>query len=152
MERDGLAGEIDAMSCLAAGSTADHLVILAPVSSSDSVSWCVGQLEGSKGWTREIRSRNFVSAAELELSDHVQTNCVPTPFGEGPLASLIAHSLAPSSFMVASDVWSFVLAVRRSSKEFRRAAKAFLKLWQKSSQSPEEARGAVFGAGGCFLR
>src|SRR6267378_6359371 len=133
-----------------------HLVILAPLSSSDSVSWPVDQLEGSKSWTREIRSRNLVSAAGPEVSGQWQTNCIPRSFEAGLVAPLIIHSLASSSFTVASAISSFALGVRISLKEFMRAANAFLKFWQKSSQSLAEAWGAVFGtvfgAGGRFAR
>src|SRR6266404_1370267 len=143
-------------SCLPLGSMAYHLVILAPVSSSDSVSWRVVQSDGSKPSTREIKSRNLVSAAGPEVSSQWQTNSVPTSL-EGSLAArLIMHSLAPSSFTVASDISPFVWAVRISSKDFRRAANAFLRFWQKSSQPLVEAWGTVFGtifgAGGRFTR
>src|ERR1700693_983961 len=132
-----------------------HFVILAPVSSSDSFSWRVVQFEGSMPWTREIRSRNLVSAAGPEVPGQWHTNSVSTSL-EGDLAApLIMHSCAPSSFTAASDISPFVLTVRISSKEFRRAANAFLKFWQKSSQSAEAwatVFGTVFGAGGRFTR
>src|SRR6266403_67278 len=143
---------------------ANHFVILAPVSSSDSFSWRVVQSVGSKAWTREIRSRNLVSAAGPEVSSQWQTNSVPTSLEAGLAAFLTTQSLAPSSFTAASDVSPFVWVVRISSKEFTRAANAILKLRQKSSQSLEEVRGTtfgtfvatvfgtVFGAGGCFTR
>src|SRR6266849_105903 len=134
-----------------------HLVILAPVSSSDSFSCRVVQSEGSKAWTREIRSRNLVSAAEPEVSGQWQTNSVPTSLEGSLVAFLIMQSLAPSSFTAASDISPFVWAVRISSKEFRRAASAFLRFWQKSSQPLAGTWGttfgaAVFGGGGCFTR
>src|SRR6266850_6922946 len=135
-------------SCLPPGSMAYHFVILAPVSSSDSFSWRVVQFDGSKAWAREIRSRNLVSAAEPEFSRQWHTNSVPMSFEAGLAAPLTLHSFAPSSFTAASDISSFVLALRISSNEFRRAANAFLKFWQKSSQSLAEVGGTVFGAGG----
>src|SRR6266436_5184237 len=143
-------------SCLPPGSMAYHLVILAPVSSSDAFSWRVVQSEGSKAWTREIRSRNLVSAAWPEVSSQWQTNSVPTSL-EGSLAAFLTmQSLAPSSFTVGSDVSPFVWPVRISSKEFRRAVNAFLRYWQNSSQPLAgtwgTTFGAVFGAGGCFTR
>src|SRR6266403_1539461 len=67
---------------------ANHFVILAPVSSSDSFSWRVVQSVGSKAWTREIRSRNLVSAAGPEVSSQWQTNSVPTSLEAG-LAAIV---------------------------------------------------------------
>src|SRR6266404_7836688 len=81
-------------SCLPPGSMANHLVILAPVSSSDAFSWRVVQSEGSKAWTREIRSRNLVSAAGPEVSSQWQTNSVPTSLEAGLAAFLTTQPLA----------------------------------------------------------
>src|SRR5258708_26910325 len=95
-----------------------HLVILAPVCSSDSFSCRVVQFDGIKRWTPEIRSRNLVSAAGPEVSGQWQTNWIPMSFEAGLVAPLILHSFAPSSFTAASDISSFVFAVRMSAKEF----------------------------------
>src|ERR1700682_2474569 len=148
-------------SCLAPGSMAYHLVVLPPVSSSDAVSRRGVQSEGSKAWTRESRSRNLVSAAWPEVSGQWQTNSVPTSLEADLAAFLTMQSLAPFSFTVGSEASPFVLAARRSPKEFIRATNAFLRFWHKSSQTLTLAAtwgttfgAAVFGAagGGCFTR